>query len=83
MRRSKIAERELSSGWAVILLVITASLVLLSGWHREVVSRHPISDLPFVNEKRLEDQIESGNVSKTEAVYYRKKHAGADTTEIR
>lgn len=83
MRRSKIADRELSPGWAVFLLVITASLVLLSGWHREVVSRHPISGLPFVNEKRLEDQIESGNVGKTEAVYYRKKHAGADTTEIR
>ena len=83
MKRSEMRSWKLSPRWATFLLIGTVFLVLLSGWHREVVSRHPVSDLPFVDEKRLTDQIESGNVGKTEAIYYRKIHAGADTTEIR
>lgn len=74
---------ELSGLWVAVLTLLTFVLIVLAGWHREVVSRHPLSDLPFVDQKRLADNIKSGNVGKTEAVFYRKKNAGADTTEIR
>ena len=65
------------------LLALTLALTLVAGWHREVVSRYPISDLPFVDMERLEEQVRQGNVGRTEALYYRKDHAGADTSEIR
>lgn len=68
---------------AALLLGLTLLLVLLTGWHREMISRHPVADLPFVDMKRLKQQIEQGNVGHTEALYYRKDYAGADTTEIR
>ncbi|MDF1534919.1 MAG: hypothetical protein P1S46_00265 [bacterium] len=80
---SRHAARELSGGWAVLLLIITVLMALAVGWHREIASRYPISDLPFVDLQRLSNQIESGNVGKTGALYYRKSDAGADTTEIR
>jgi hypothetical protein len=48
-----------------------------------MISRHPVADLPFVDMKRLEQKIDQGNVGRTEAIYYRKDYAGADTTEIR
>ena len=75
--------RQLPTAVAVLLLGLTLFLVLLSGWHREIVALHPVADLPFVDMKRLEQQIEQGNVGRTEAIYYRKDYAGADTTEIR
>lgn len=68
---------------AALLLGLTLLLVFLTGWHREMISRHPVADLPFVDMKRLKQQIEQGNVGRTEALYYRKDYAGADTTEIR
>lgn len=79
MKRSK----QMPTVAAVILLAVTVLLVLVVGWHREMVSRYPVADLPFVNMKRLEKQIEQGNVGRTEALYYRKDYAGADSTEIR
>ncbi len=79
MKRS----RQLSPVGAAFLLGLTLLIVLLSGWHREMVSRYPVADLPFVDMKRLEKQIEQGNVGRTEALYYRKDYAGADTTEVR
>jgi hypothetical protein len=75
--------RQLPPTAAVLLLGLTLLLVLLTGWHREMVSRYPVADLPFVDIKRLEQQIDQGNVGRTEALYYRKDYAGADTTEIR
>ncbi len=48
-----------------------------------MVSRHPVADLPFVDMNRLKQQIDQGNVGRSEALYYRKDYAGADTTEIR
>ena len=83
MKRSDKWTAELSPRWALLLLMVTVVLVLLAGWHQEMVSRHPVSDLPFVDKRRLSEQIRSGNVGKTEAIYYRKKYAGTDTTEIR
>ena len=83
VKGSKKRTVELSPKWTFFLLMVTAVLVLLAGWHREMVSRYPISDLPFVDKHRLSEQVRSGNVGKTEAIYYRKIHAGADTTEIR
>lgn len=68
---------------AVFLLGLTLLLAVLAGWHREMVSRYPIADLPFVDRERIERQIEKGNVGRTEALFYRKDHAGADTAEIR
>ena len=79
MKRS----RQLPPVGAALLLGLTLLLVLLTGWHREMVSRYPVADLPFVDMKRLKQQIEQGNVGRTEAIYYRKDYAGADTTEIR
>jgi hypothetical protein len=75
--------RQLPPTAAVLLLGLTLLLVLLTGWHREMVSRYPVADLPFVDIKRLEQQIDQGNVGRTEALYYRKDYAGSDTTEIR
>jgi hypothetical protein len=75
--------RQLPPVGAALLLGLTLLLVLLTGWHREMVSRYPVADLPFVDMKRLKQQIEQGNVGRTEAIYYRKDYAGADTTEIR
>ena len=75
--------REVSPTVATVVLGITLLLVILTGWHREMVSRYPVADLPFVDMTRLKQQIERGNVGRTEAIYYRKGYAGADTTEIR
>ncbi len=75
--------RQLPPAGAALLLGLTLLLVLLTGWHREMVSRFPVADLPFVDMKRLEKQIKQGNVGRTEALYYRKDYAGADTPEIR
>ena len=75
--------REVSPTVATVVLGLTLLLVILTGWHREMVSRYPVADLPFVDMTRLKQQIEQGNVGRTEAVYYRKDYAGADTTEIR
>jgi len=75
--------RQLPASGAGFLLGITLVLVLMTGWHREIVSRHPLADLPFIDLKRLEQQIEQGNVGRNEALYYRKVYAGADTTEVR
>lgn len=68
---------------AVLILVMTLILVMLAGWHREIVIRYPVADLPYVDMGRLKEQIDGGNVGRTEALYYRKDYAGADTTEIR
>jgi hypothetical protein len=75
--------RQLPPAIAALLLGLTLLLVFLTGWHREITSRYPIADLPFVDMKLLMQQIEEGNVGRTEAIYYRKDYAGADTTEIR
>lgn len=75
--------RQIPPAIAALLLVLTLLFVFLTGWHREITSRYPIADLPFVNMKLLKQQIEQGNVGRTEAIYYRKDYAGADTTEIR
>ncbi|MDF1525606.1 MAG: hypothetical protein RRA15_01305 [bacterium] len=75
--------RQLPPAVAALLLGLTLLLVLLTGWHREITSRYPIADLPFVDMKLLKQQIQHGNVGRTEAIYYRKDYAGADTTEIR
>jgi hypothetical protein len=75
--------REVSPTVATVVLGLTLLLVILTGWHREMVSRYPVADLPFVDMTRLKQQIEQGNVGRTEAIYYRKDYAGADTTEIR
>jgi hypothetical protein len=79
MKRS----RQLSPVVSAFLLGLTLVLVLLSGWHREMVSRYPLADLPFVDMKRWQKQVEEGNVGRTEALFYRKDYAGADTAEIR
>lgn len=79
MKRSK----QMPTVGAILLLAVTVLLVLAVGWHREMVSRYPVADLPFVNMNRLKKQIEQGNVGRTEALYYRKDYAGADSTEIR
>ncbi|UCG37947.1 MAG: hypothetical protein JSV00_07020 [bacterium] len=68
---------------AAVLLVLAVVLTLIAGWHREVVSRYAVSDLPYVNLDRIERQVRQGNVSRREAIYYRRIHAGADTAEIR
>ena len=75
--------KQMPARGAALILAITFVLVLLSGLHREMAARYPVADLPFVDLKRLERQIEEGNVGRTEALYYRKDYAGADTTEIR
>ncbi len=75
--------RQLPPAIAALLLGLTLLFVFLTGWHREITSRYPIADLPFVDMKLLKQQIEQGNVGRTEAIYYRKDYAGADTTEIR
>ena len=69
--------------WAALLFGLTFLLVILAGWHREIVSRYPVADLPFVDTDRLKEQVQRGNISKTEALYYRMDYAGADSTEIR
>jgi hypothetical protein len=79
MKRSS----NLSGTWAAVLLAITVLMALTVGWHREIVSRYPVSDLPYINLHRLSRQLESGNVGKKGALFYRKIYAGADTTEIR
>ena len=68
---------------AALLLGLTLVLVILAGWHREMVSRYPVADMPYVDMDRLKMQIDEGNVGRTEALYYRKNYARADTTEIR
>jgi len=75
--------RQLTESGAAFLLGITLFLVLVMGWHREMAVRHPVADLPYVNMKSLQQQVEQGNVGRNEALYYRKDYAGADTTEIR
>jgi hypothetical protein len=75
--------KQLSPAMAALLLGVTLLLVILTGWQREIASRYPIADLPFVKIDRLKQQTEQGNVGRTEAIYYRKDYAGADTTEIR
>ena len=75
--------RQLPPAIAALLLGLMLLFVFLTGWHREITSRYPIADLPFVDMKLLMQQIEEGNVGRTEAIYYRKDYAGADTTEIR
>jgi len=75
--------RKLPPVAAALLLGLTLVLVILAGWHREMVSRYPVADMPYVDMDRLKMQIDEGNVGRTEALYYRKDYAGADTTEIR
>ena len=75
--------RELPSAAAVVLVGSALLLVLLAGWHREMASRYPVADLPYVDRDRIEEQIRGGNVGRTEALYYRSTHAGSDTAEIR
>ena len=75
--------RVLPGSWAILLMTLTVVLILLSGWRREMAARYPVSDLPWVDMVRLGEQVRSGNVGKDEAIFYRKVHAGADTTEIR
>ena len=58
-------------------------LVLAVGWHQEISARYPLADLPRVDPAVMEEQVRSGNVSRTEARYYRMMHAGSDTAEIR
>jgi hypothetical protein len=73
----------LSRPIGIILVILVASIALLVGWHQEITSRYPISDLPMVDLINVENQVRGNNLSRKEAVYYRKTHAGADTTEIR
>jgi hypothetical protein len=73
----------LPGAWVAVLLVITVLMALAAGWHREIVSRYPVSDLPYIDRQRISRQLESGNVGKKGALFYRKIYAGADTTEIR
>ncbi len=81
--RGKKTVRELGPAAVGLLLGVTLLLVLLAGWHREMASRYPVADLPYVDRDRIEEQIRSGNVGRTEALYYRSTHAGSDTAEIR
>ena len=83
MERSMKRYRQLPPAATALILGLTLLLVLLTGWQREIVSRHPVADLPFVDMNRLKQQIDQGNVGRNEALYYRKDYAGADTTEIR
>ncbi len=68
---------------AVFLIIIAAMLALLTGWQREMTSRYPVYNLPWVDQSRIEKQVRSGNISRHDAIYYRKKYAESDTTEIR
>ena len=54
--------KQLPAAAAALLLGLTLFLVLAAGWHREMASRYPIADLPFVDKGRLEEQVERGNV---------------------
>ena len=73
----------LSRPVGIFLAVMAAAMTLLAGWHLEIAYRYPVSDLPMVDHAVIEKQIREKNLSRKEAVYYRKTHAGADTTEIR
>ncbi len=73
----------LSGPIGIILVTLVASMALLVGWHMEITSRYPVSDLPLVDLIDVENQVQEKNLSRKEAVYYRKTHAGADSTEIR
>ncbi len=73
----------LSGPIGIILVTLVASMALLVGWHMEITSRYPVSDLPMVDLIDVENQVQEKNLSRKEAVYYRKTHAGADSTEIR
>jgi len=75
--------RKLPPAAAALLIGLTLVLIILTGWHREMVSRYPVADMPYVDMDRIKIQIEEGNVGRTEALFYRKNYAGADTTEIR
>ena len=75
--------RKLPPAAAALLIGLTLVLIILTGWHREMVSRYPLADMPYVDMDRIKTQIEEGNIGRTEALFYRKNYAGADTTEIR
>lgn len=75
--------RKLPPAAAALLIGLTLVLIILTGWHREMVSRYPVADMPYVDMDRIKIQVEEGNVGRTEALFYRKNYAGADTTEIR
>jgi hypothetical protein len=79
MKRSDPLSRPIG----IILVTLVASMALLVGWHVEITSRFPVSDLPMVDLVDVENQVRGKNLSRKEAVYYRKNHAGADSTEIR
>ncbi len=68
---------------AVVIIFIAAMLAILTGWQGEIASRYPIYDFPRVDRNRIEQQVRSGNVSQHDAIYYRKKYAESDTSEIR
>ncbi|UCF32020.1 MAG: hypothetical protein JSV26_06390 [bacterium] len=73
----------LSERAAFFLLVLVTLLLLTVGWHREISARYPLSDLPSVNLVVVREQVGRGNLSRSEARYYRMMHAGSDTAEIR
>jgi len=79
MRRSDTLSRPLG----IILVALAASMALMVGWHLEITSRHPVSDLPMLDLAIIESQVRTKNLSRKEAIYYRKTHARSDSTEIR
>ena len=79
MKQSETLPRSLG----IFLAALAASLTLVVGWHLELTSRYPVSDLPMVNLADIEKQVQGKNLSRKEAVYYRKIYAGSDSTEIR
>lgn len=79
MNRSEV----ISGPAAMIVVALMAVLLLAVGWHQEIANRYPVSDLPMVKSRIIEDQVKKGNLSRTEARFYRMMHAGSDTAEIR
>lgn len=79
MKRSETLSRPLG----IFLVALAASLTMVVGWHQEITSRYPVSDLPMVDLAAIEEQVQGKNLSRKEAVYYRKIHARSDSTEIR
>lgn len=65
------------------LLTLVLALALVSGWQREFARRYPLSNLPYVDMKKIEEQVRSKNLTRTEALFYRKVYAGSDTSQNR
>ena len=79
MKRSNTLSLPIAS----LIVAIALLIVLISGWHLEITSRYPLSDLPTVDTKVIEKQIDEKNLSRSEALFYRKIYAGSDTSKTR